>query len=204
MDFKSVVAIFNTLAADVSAVGGTEADLLKIASHDGIRAKIVSLLVEEQVVKQIVNPVIATFQLSVNYGASVAQLVKMGKYKDPHPDINDKNFKTKRKGKKHLEAQLVHFGRDMSSEAVLAELDRLGLRPAELHELLAFGIEHPDEQLKHPIVALGSRWRVSGGGRPVVCLRDAVGYRNAYLDGRRYGCDRSCRFLAFRKESSGN
>ena len=38
-----------------------------------------------------------------------------------------------------------------------------GLRPADAHELLAFGAQHPNEQLKYSAIALGSVWRTCEG-----------------------------------------
>jgi hypothetical protein len=65
--------------------------------------------------------------------------------------------------------EYVHMDRNASVDAVLAEMDRLGLRPALYEELLGFAAQYPDEQRKYPIVALGSETRV-GGFRSVACL----------------------------------
>lgn len=43
-----------------------------------------------------------------------------------------------------------------STDVVLAEMDRRGLRPALYEELLGFAEKYPDELRKFPIVALGS------------------------------------------------
>ncbi len=201
MNHQTAGAIIDALMNDIKTAGGMEADLLKIGSHDGIRSKIVSLLVEmKEAVKTSVNAIFTTFNVIVNYGASVKQLVKMGKYDHQDLDINDDNFKTQRSGEEPMEAQLVHFGCDMSSaEAILEELDKMGLRPAELHELLAFGVEYPKEQLKYPVVALGSRFRSDGSW----CVPSLNGWRDdercLYLCYWSGVWDGGCRFLAFHK-----
>ncbi len=102
--------------------------------------------------------------------------------------------------KENREATLeyVHMNRDASTDEVLAEMDRKGLRPALYEELLGFAEKYPDEQLKYPIVALGSEshvfpingvaclWRFRNGRSLIVHSFDGVWHD-------------SCRFLAVRK-----
>lgn len=57
---------------------------------------------------------------------------------------------------REIEFELVHLDKEMHTDAILAELDRLGLRPALCEELLGFAKEYPEEQRKFPIFALGS------------------------------------------------
>ena len=52
----------------------------------------------------------------------------------------------------------------------MKELDTLGLSPANLPELLAFGETHPEVQRQFTIIALGSVWQRSIGCRYVPCL----------------------------------
>jgi len=86
----------------------------------------------------------------------------------------------------------------MSSEAVLAELDRMNLRPGMIEELLAVGEKYPEKQLEFPIVELGSVARVRGH-RGVVYLVRRGRRRSLYLDWFGGGWFAGCRFLAFRK-----
>jgi hypothetical protein len=96
------------------------------------------------------------YVISVNYDISIEELIKRGKYDWSDKIITNKNFLTKRSGKSDIAIELVHFNRKMfSSEIVLSELDKIGLRPAEACELLTFGEKYPDLQLNFPIVALG-------------------------------------------------
>jgi hypothetical protein len=88
--------------------------------------------------------------------------------------------------------------RDASTDEVLAEMDRKGLRPALYEELLGFAEKYPDEQRKYPIVALGSEADV-GGDRGVACLwRDGDG-RHLDLGWIADVWDGHDRFLAVRK-----
>ena len=116
------------------------------------------------------NTIAGIFRLQVNYDLNVKEAIKAGKYDWENDDINDKNFLSKRSGSALIDIRLVHFNKDMSFEDVLKELNKMGLRPAKLPELLALGAECPAEQRKYPVVALGSVWQDSLGDRSVPCL----------------------------------
>ena len=111
-----------------------------------------------------------TYPLSVNYGMSVEDAVKLGLYDWANSDITSRNFPTKRTDKADLTIKFMQFNRAISTEDALRELDRMGYRPAELHEILAFGEKYPDVQREFPIVALGSVWRYRHGDRGVPYL----------------------------------
>ena len=120
------------------------------------------------------------------------------------PDYKGKRFdpiercKAVSKENREVAFEYVHMDRAASTDEVLAEMDREGLRPALYEELLGFAEKYPDEQRKRPTVALGSETDV-GRDRHVAYLgRDG--------DGRRLGLrwiDRGWngryRFLAVRK-----
>lgn len=92
--------------------------------------------------------------------------------------------------------QYVHLGVYASTEAVLAEMYRMGLRPATYLELLAFAKQFPNEQRKHPILALGSFWVIPGGYRGAACLDEGAGKRGLSLLWCVDGWRGVCRFLA--------
>lgn len=104
---------------------------------------------------------------------------------------------------REIEFELVHLDKRLDTDAILAELDRQGLRPALYEELLALAKQYPDERRNYPIAAFGS-----------VCRDDADYLYLPYLDGGRnllMGCfggpdpwTASCRFLAVRKPSLQN
>lgn len=87
------------------------------------------------------------------------------------------------------------------TEEVLAEMDRLNLRPALSTETLAFAKEHPNVQF--PIIGLGSVWVVSPDGRREVLYLDVDSdgryFDLRWLDGE---WDPHCRFLAVHKNGS--
>ncbi len=145
------------------------------------------------------KPVGNVYPVTVNYDLSVEDAVIAGKYGWANSDISSKHFPSQRKGTTDAEIILVHFNRDTGSDDVLRDLDKQGLRPAELPELLAFGSKYPDVQREFPVIALGSMWQGPDGSRFCACL-DRLGSRRdlglIWLDTWWYDY---CRFAALRK-----
>ncbi len=108
------------------------------------------------------------YRFKIDYGLTVVQMVALGNYGWANPDITTENFPhDSRLGEVEVTAEVIHFGKCMSTDAVLAELDSRRLRPATMAELLAFGAAFPEEQRNFPIVALGSVWTNPDGRRVV-------------------------------------
>ncbi len=114
------------------------------------------------VVSELLGKLTNTYMVTVDYAKSLPDMIKAGNYGYANEDITPKRFPIKGDGKVGVEIVLVHFGKDMQSDDVLAELDKLGLRAAVLPELLAFGETHPEVQREFPIIALGSIANVGG------------------------------------------
>ena len=140
-----------------------------------------------------------TLAITAGYGRTIERLVRAGKYNFANGNITSQNFPTTREGVVQLKAVLVHFNRFIKSDDAVAELDKLKLRAGEIHELLAFGEQHPDEQRKYPILALGSIVKF-GDYRYFPYLSGWSGRRKANLGWWGGRCRDSCRFLAFRKK----
>jgi len=140
------------------------------------------------------------YHLSVDYGRSVEDGVRAGRYDWANSDdINSRNFPTKRKGTAEVEVELVHFNRGISTDEALGELDRMGYRPAEVHELLAFGQKYPEVQREFPVVAPGSAWQDRFGSRVVPYLYRDGSKRILNLDWIEGDWDEVCRFAVVRK-----
>jgi len=140
------------------------------------------------------------FKVVVNYAQSLTEMISAGKYDWVSSNITADHFPMSGSGEVELNLELVHFGCLMESDKVLAELDSLGLRPAILPELLAFGAKRPDKQREFPpIIALGSVWRRLGVIRNLPWLwGSALGCSPDHSwFGRRWNSD--CRFAAVRK-----
>lgn len=122
-------------------------------------------------------------------------LIKKLKLDYCNENITDANFPDD--GKRGKEFKLYDFKRDISSEDVIAEMEKEGFRPATIHELLIWAEKNWDG--KEWVVALGSVWRDPYGNRYVAYLYGWDGKRK--LDLRWYGSvwDGCYRFLAFRK-----
>lgn len=121
-----------------------------------------------------------------------------------NPDYKGKHFdpiercKAVSKENREVAFEYVHLDRDASTDEVLAEMDRRGLRPALYEELLGFAEKYPDEQRKYPIVALGSETRVHGYRYVAYLWIDDDG-RSLHLNWVDLDWYGDCRFLAVRK-----
>jgi len=140
-----------------------------------------------------------TYLLSVDYGRSVEDGVKAGHYDWVDSDITSRNFPTKRKGTAEVAVELIHFNWYFWTDRVLRELDEMGYRPAELHELLAFGEKYPEIQRGFPIFALGSIWQDRGGNRRVPYLGRSGWERELGLARLERCWSMVCRFAAVKK-----
>lgn len=138
------------------------------------------------------------YSITVDYSLTLDQMIAVGEYDYANPDINSKHLPVKGEGKLELKLQLIHFDRNISSDDAERELDKLGLRPANLEELLAFGAQYPDLQKQFPIVALKAVASVHGG-RDVACLDFVGSERRLDLYWRGRGWLARCRFLALPK-----
>ena len=139
------------------------------------------------------------YPVAVDYGKSVEEMVKSGRYDRANRDIASEHFPTKRTRKTESEVELVHLKRRVSTDEALEELDRMGCRPAELRELLAFGEKYPDVQREFPVVALGSVWQDPGGYRNIPYLYRDGSNRDLLLYWVGDDWSELCRFAAVRK-----
>lgn len=185
--------IWKVLVDEVLSLGGGDEELRRIQTDGNLRRKLAKLIVSAG------NAIRNTFHIIVDYSQSLADMIKVGKYDGVNSDITAEHFPINQKEKVELDAELVHYGRNMESDAVIADLDSKGMRPATLPELLAFGAKYPDKQREFPIIALGSVWLYRDDYRYVAYL-DRIGsgrrLRLAWYDDV-WGVH--CRFLAVRK-----
>ena len=144
---------------------------------------------------------VGRYPITVDYSKTLEEMIAAGKYDYVNSEITSINFPipSDKSGSKNPEAIILHFNKRIDTEKLLKILNRKGFRPGTLPELLAFGAKYPEAQIRHWVIALGSSWQDSGGGRRVVWLGGGVGHRPAALDDRRSWWVRSARFLAFRK-----
>ncbi len=131
---------------------------------------------------------------------SIDEMIKGGKYDYVNLEINGKNFKIEKGGETNPEVFIINFGEYIeSTKEVLARLDKLGLRPARIEELLAAGEQAPNISKNSYTIALGSSWQRPGGGRDVPYLYDWGDGRELFLGSFEDGWGEDCRFAAVRK-----
>lgn len=108
----------------------------------------------------------------VNYNLSVEVVAQRLTSKKVSPWISDRHFKTRRTGRKRVWTKLFEFKQWTKLEEAVKKMRELGYRPAEFHELLAFGASshNPYKQDCTTIAALGAVGRNFGRGRVFACL----------------------------------
>ncbi len=144
----------------------------------------------------------AVYPLKVNRDLGLNPLIAAGHYNYENPNIAAANFPIKGSGISEQEAILVHFNRNISTDAALEELDRMGLRAGDIVELLAFGEQHPEVQGSFPIAELASVWTHHDGDRCVAYLWGSTGERDLCLNVVAHDWGDHYRFLAFRKSQN--
>lgn len=154
-------------------------------------------MAKKNALKVIVGP--ETDLITVDYSQPLEEMIAAGHYDWVHGSITAEHFPLSGTGQVSLDTVLVYFNQELSTDNVLVELDRQGLRPATIAELLAFKINDPVHHRKYPIHAFGSVWsdEFEHPHSPYV-FRDGLEY---HLDCSRrnntWGA--GCRFLAVRK-----
>ncbi len=186
-----VFELIKKLSDEVRNLGGSDEDLRRILSDSSLTRQLAELIVGSNA---------NVFPLVIDYTQSLAEMVATGKYSAGavNTNITEEHFPVET-GEANVQSVLVHLDRTVDSDQVLRELDKRGLRPATMVELLAFGAQHPDAQRQFPIVALGSVWADPDDDRRVGCLWGRPASRELHLswfDGQ-WGAH--CRFLAVRK-----
>lgn len=140
------------------------------------------------------------FSVTVDHDLPLSEMIDAGKYDFANNDINDYNFPKEDEGKADLDLVLLHFNREIVSEEAIAEMKKMGMRPATLLELLAFGEKYPEEQRRYRIIALGNVWQSGYVLRHVPCLDEWFGKHALDLCWFDAGWSAGCRFLAVREK----
>jgi len=192
--------VFKAIVDAVLALGGSDTDLERIITNKGLRTKIAQLIVStKQIVLQFVD---RTVRVAIHGTQTLAQYLASGAYDWVNEDIKKCWILSRAVPDGKQEAILLYYNKSMTSQEVLDDMERQGLRPGTDRELLELGVQHPDLQRKFPIVELGTMIEFSGGQR-VLFLYGLSSVRFLYLDW--FGSDwyGYCRFISFRKEDLG-
>src|SRR3989344_7150825 len=144
------------------------------------------------------------FLVTVNYDLSFAEMIAAGCYDWVNHDIAAER-RVNGGGIREFECRLFHFNRAMTSEDVVREIEMADCEnpwsSGTIEHELAFGATFPEEQRKHPILALGSSCRIFGS-RDIPCLDEDDSGRGLTLRWWASDWRGICRFLAVRKLSS--
>ncbi len=175
--------------------GQTEALVNKLGGVDVVLGILRGVI---EVVMKAVCFITHTFTVLVDETLSVEEAVKAGNFNWSNANITSANFPKPVNGtKSEKEVSLAYFGKNMSEEAVIAEVDKAGYRPTTTWEGLGLA-RKPDLQREFPIILLGSVCELDGDRR-VTYLYGVAGSRGldlGYLDD---GFDARCRFAVVRK-----
>jgi hypothetical protein len=177
---------------------GADKDFWKILAHNEEMFRKVVEIVSARPARQFYNIV---YNIVVDYGRSLKQMIKAGNYDWVNKNITAEHFPVKGKGKHELSVTLFHFNRTTRSDDAIAEMNKQGFRPAKIEELLFLGEKYPDIQREFPIVSLGCVWWNPDGSRYVPCLSRRGSKRELNLGCFRNDWHDCCRFLAVRKQT---
>ncbi len=132
--------------------------------------------------------------------SALGKLIKQGNFSYVNSDITEVNFPDVSTGQAEAgisaDFKVYSFGRYISSEDAIKEMEKDGYKPANLRELIAYsknGWNGTDT-----VVALGQIWRGSVGGRRVPYAWGDSGERRLDLLYFERDWSGSCRFLAVR------
>lgn len=193
--FGKAFEIFKAIVNAVLDIGGDDSDLDRILTDSELRKQIAGLIVKT---KKVVGDI---YTATVDYGMSLADMIKAGKYDWVNDDITAEHFPITGSGKVEVSFELVHLNKSTSSEEILLHMEKNNLRPATLAELLAFGAKYPEKQREFPIIALGSSWVYRDGDRCVPYLGRYDSKRRLVLGWFGSGWYDCWRFLTVRKAS---
>lgn len=141
------------------------------------------------------------FTVEIDYGLALSGMIADGKYDWVNGDLTERLFRLTGRGIVVRNLQLLQYDRTTSSEEVLKIIEAIGVEPAAIEDLLAFGAKYPDEQRKYPVIALGSSAEVRGDRYVPYLGRDGA-KRRLSLSCSPRGWARPCRFLARNKVSA--
>lgn len=139
------------------------------------------------------------YPVTIDYSKSIEQMIADGQYGWSSDRINGENFSVEGDQIVEIKLEFFRFDGETCISDVRAKLDKLGLRPATIEELLAFGATYPEIQREFTVIAAGS-WFVPPYGQRHAqwpCLDRFWSKRR--LDLLSNGTYSTARYLAVRK-----
>ncbi len=93
---------------------------------------------------------------TVDYSLNLEQMILAANYGHVNSDITPVSFPVRGSGTATLIAQLFHLDPSASHQDVVREMEKVGFRPANIEELIAYGTIMPNEQWELDIIGFGS------------------------------------------------
>jgi len=121
------------------------------------------------------------FKIVCQGSYTASELIRRGKYNWVNDQITDERFPIAEHAPTPRKIELVEFDYDPTSEEVLKDFRRRGLKRPTYEDGLYLGIQHPEEQKKRPIVFLHEPVQGSDGSLRVLVLHGRSGERRLRL-----------------------
>jgi len=181
--FMLLVKFFSDVFKSVKELNGSEKDVYDFFASENGAKKFADLIVIKKTKKVL---------------KTLADLISSLKLDYVNPNITEANFPAQPQDNddSKKEYKLFDFGKGISSENVIAGMEKDGYRPATTRELLQWAIKNWNG--KSLVVALGQTWLDSDGIRGVSVLLFRDGERQLRLSWFGLAWDGVCRFLAIR------
>ena len=153
-----------------------------------------------EVVTKVICFIVRALTVLVDETKTVDELAKVCKFDWVDDNITSANFPNPADGTTgNQKLALFHFGKTISSDAVISEMNKEGYESATIWDLLGLAQKEQNLQRQFPIVALKSFWQVPGRNRRVPCLYGRADGRYLRLDYLLADWSGHYRFLARRK-----
>ena len=177
--------------------GEDEALLNKLGGLEVVRGILRGTI---EVITKVICFIVRTLTVLVDETKTVDELVKACKFDWVNDNITSANFPNPADGTTgNQELALFHFGKTMSFDAVISEMNKDGYEPATIWDLLGLAQKEQNLQRQFPIVALKSVWQDPGLYRLVPFLCSGADGRSLRLGCLGGGWLGGSRFLARRK-----
>jgi hypothetical protein len=141
--------IIKKISDTIRALGGEETDLRRILTDDRL---------VWQIAEVIMGKIQDTYEVIVNYSKTFQEIIFDGSYDHVDGKITDDHFPISGVGQKKIELVLLHLGRDVTTKEARKILSNLGLVPARMEHLLAFGAQYSEQHFDFSITALGTSY----------------------------------------------
>lgn len=163
---------YKAVADAVLALGGGDVELERLRANPDLAKQVAVLIVG-----------VAKKMADSFYVLPFEDQMKAGHYDWRDILVTAEKFPEPSRGTPINELRTFNFGRDVDLSEIPGLMAADGYEPADPIELLNYGAKYPEEQRKHPIVALGAVYVAPDNNRFVVEIRRRGKARSIALRG---------------------